>query len=861
MIKLAISISVSLLLLNQQGFSQERPKRPTEGLPTRMASNTSASPMIPGAGKSTPKPYKEVITDKAKTIVGLFTVHSVEDKTYFEIPDSILGRDILIQSRLSKAGADMRQGGSMSGYAGDELNNSVIRFEKGPNNKIFVRELSFSERSQDSTKEMYRTVMNSNVQPIALAFDVKAYHKDSVTNLRSTVIDMTDIINGDNDLFFLGGAKASLRIGSYLADRSYLEGVKTYPINTEIKTVKTYSKAPAPGGIPGFMGGGGSSTPITIELNTSLVLLPKVPMQPRYFDDRVGYFTNGYTDFDANPQGVKDISIIARWRLQPKPEDMEKYKRGELVEPQNPIVIYIDPATPAKWIPYLIDGINDWQVAFEQAGFKNAIIGKRAPTPQEDPTWSLDDARHSALVYKPSSVANASGPHTSDPRSGEIIETHINWYHNVMKLVHDWYMIQTAAVDPKARKMEFDDELMGQLIRFVSSHEIGHTLGLRHNYGASSATPVEKLRDKAWVEANGHTSSIMDYARFNYVAQPQDNISEKGLFPRIGDYDKWAIEWGYKLIPEANSATAEIPILNKWTIEKLKNKRYWFGRENDPDDPRAQNEDLGDNAMKASDYGIMNLKRILPQLPVWTKEPNQDYDDLKNMYGQLVSQFGRYIGHVSKNIGGRYENLKTVEQPGDVYEAVPAATQKEAMDFLNKNVFATPTWILDKQVIPLIGSVPTVVVAGLQSVAFARLLNPATMGKLINAEAYDSKAYTINDLFADMNKGIWTELTTKKPIDVYRRNLQKTYIDKLSNILHPDKPAANPALAAMQRARPQAPTMNTDNSDVISVVKANLISLRNQIKAAMPLMTDKMTKYHLADVIDRINMALKPDTN
>ena len=572
----------------------------------------------------------------------------------------------------------------------------------------------------------------------------------------------------------------------------------------------------------------------------------------------MGFFTNSYTDFDADPQGSKRMNLVARWRLEPKPEDMEKYKRGELVEPQKPIVIYIDPATPKKWVPYLVQGINDWQAAFEKAGFKNAIIGKLAPTAAEDPTWSLEDARHSALVYKPSTVANASGPHTSDPRSGEIIETHINWYHDVMKLVHDWYMIQTAAVDPRARKMEFDDELMGELIRFVSSHEIGHTLGLRHNFGSSSGTPVEKLRDKAWVEANGHTASIMDYARFNYVAQPGDNISEKGLFPRIGDYDKWAIEWGYRIIPEAKSAKEEVPILNKWTIEKLKNKRYWFGTETDPDDPRAQSEDIGDDAMKASTYGIMNLKFILPHLVEWTKTDNEGYDNLENMYNQLVGQLGRYTGHVAKNIGGRYETLKTSEEAGDIYELVPVATQKRAMEFLGKQIFATPTWLIDKKIIALTDVQPINVIAGLQGVATARLLNASTMNKLISGETIDPNAYKITDYFNDLQKYMWGELATGQAIDVYRRNLQKSYVEKMNAILHP--PAA-PAAAMQQqggggrrRAGADGPRTPTD---VKSVVKANLAQLRTKIKADLPRVTDPMTRYHLQDLVGQIDEALK----
>lgn len=818
----------------------------------------TGSMMQQGGPKKGPQPYKDVITAKARTSVGLFTVHKIDDKTYFEIPDSILNRVVLIVSRLAKAGVDMRGRGSMTGYAGDVLNQSVVRFEKGPNDRIFMRDLSYSERSKDSAQDMYQAVMNSNIQPIAMSFDVRAYHNDSLSDEHSTVIEMTDVINSDNDIFFFGKAKASFKIGGYQADKSYPLDVRTYPINTEIKTVKTYTRASgAPSGMPAgmMMGGGGASGPVTVELNTSMVLLPKTPMQPRFADERVGYFASDYTDFDANPQGVKQISMIARWRLEPRDEDMAKYKRGELVEPKNPIIIYIDPATPAKWVPYLIQGVDDWQAAFEKAGFKNAIFGRKAPTPEQDSTWSLEDARNSAIVYKPSSVANASGPHISDPRSGEIMETHINWYHNVMKLIHDWYFIQTAAVDKNARKMQYDDELMGQLIRFVSSHEVGHTLGLRHNFGSSSATPVEKLRDKKWVEANGHTPSIMDYARFNYVAQPEDNISEKGLFPRIGEYDKWAIEWGYKLIPEAKSAEDEIPVLNKWIIAKSKDKRYWFGNEMSPEDPRAQSEDLGDNAMKASDYGVKNLKRVLANMVEWTKEDNDNYTNLSTMYGQLNSQLGRYIGHVSKNVGGRYENLKTVEQAGPVYELVPAATQREAVEWLNKQIFATPTWVLDEEILSYTGSSPVSIISSLQENALGKVLNTSTFNRLLTAEASSPAAYKLTDLFRDLRKGIWGELAARQPISIYRRNLQKSYAEKLIAIVRPPAAAA-PSAAAANILRAMGGGSSSNNSDVVSVAKAELTSLRANIRAALPAMQDTMTRYHLQDLADRITNAL-----
>jgi hypothetical protein len=808
----------------------------------------------PGSRPSNgPKPYKEVITSKAVSDAGLFTVHRLDDKYFFEIGDSLLGRDILVVNRISKAAAGMRNG--FFGYAGDQINQNVIRFEKGPNNKIFLRSVSFAEYAKDSTTPMFTVVNNSNIQPIAAAFDVKAFSKDST----GSVIDVTDYINSDNDILFFNSAlKSSNRIGAQQTDKSYIVNVRSFPVNVEITTVKTYSRSAVPtaslGGIS--IGGGGAGGNITVELNSSMVVLPHAPMQARNYDPRVGFFTVGYTDFDANPQGVEAIRLIKRWRLEPKDEDMEKYQRGELVEPKKQIIFYIDPATPKKWVPYLIQGVNDWQVAFEKAGFKNAIVAKTAPTKSEDPEWSLEDARYSAIVYKPSDVANASGPSISDPRTGEIMESHINWYHNVMQLIHDWYFIQCAAVDPGARKMTFDDELMGQLIRFVSSHEVGHTLGLRHNYGSSSTVPVEKLRDKAWVEANGHTPSIMDYARFNYVAQPEDNISRAGLFPRIGDYDKWAIEWGYKLFPQYKTTDAEKTYLNKWVIERLKNNRLWFGTETNPDDPRSQREQVGDDAMKAGMYGIKNLQRILPNLMEWTKTPDKDYSGLASMYTEVTDQFNWYMSHVSKYVGGIMETPRTREEQGAVYEVEPKAKQKEAIDFINKQLFATPTWLIRPEIFEKTGVNPVVTIGMQQDVVLNRFLSTRNLGKLIDAEAAQgNKAYTMVDLFSDLRKGIWGELAAKKPVDVYRRNLQKSYISILNGILNPPRSTASsdPIFILISGGG-----NSIDRSDIKSVVRAQLTSLRNEIKAASASMPDEMTRYHLQDVLVRIDNALNP---
>jgi hypothetical protein len=850
--RIAVALATSLLFSSVHCLCQSTAQH-------SQAAALSMNGQMPGRNSSSntgPRPYSEIITSKAKTTKGLFITHRVEDKFYFEIPDSLLNREILVVNRISKAPTGSRAG--FLGYAGDQIAENVITFEKGPNNKIFIRSISYQEVGKDSAG-MFQSVRNSNLQPITAAFDIKTIAHDSVTHAKGSVIDLTDYLMGDNDIFFFDSrTKRALGLTQYQKDNSYILDINTFPNNIEVKTVKTYMRTPvSPLGqgasLPQIALGAGSGTPSTFELNSSMVLLPKVPMRPRYFDPRVGYFATGYTDFDANPQGIEEIKMITRWRLEPKPGDEEKYLRGELVEPQKQIVYYIDPSTPKKWIPYLIQGVNDWNAAFEKAGWKNAIVAKVAPL--NDASWSLEDAGHSAIVYKPSDIPNASGPNVHDPRSGEILESHINWYHNVMNLVRDWYFIQTAAVDPQARTLHFSDSLMGQLIRFVSSHEVGHTLGLRHNWGSSSTVPVENLRNKAWVEANGHTPSIMDYARFNYVAQPEDHISEKGLFPRIGDYDKWAIEWGYRWMPEAKNAADEAPILNKLTIEKLKDKRYWFGTETDIDDPRGQNEDLGDNAMIAGAYGIKNLQRILLHLPEWTKEANKDYSSMNELYNQLVVQFGRYMGHAAKNIGGICTTPKMSEEAGAVVEFVPKARQKEAMQFLQHQLFTTPKWLVVNSITDYTGSNKLTIINNVQEQVLTRLLGNNTFNKLFRFEAEDpSKAYTATEMVNDLRTGVWSELKSHQVIDIYRRNLQKSFVEKLIGNLTPDA-TTNP-IASLSRGM----VLSNDYSkttDAISIVKAQLRQLATDIQTALPFYKEVSSRAHLQDVLDRINEVLK----
>lgn len=781
------------------------------------------------------KPYAQVITPKAKSSFGFLTVHKVDNNYFFEIPDSMLNRDILIVNRISKAPTSRQK--SRVGYPGDILGSKVIRFENKDNKRILVREYSYRERSENKDG-MFQSVRNSNTQPIVANFGIETIKKDSLT--RNYVINVSVFLQKENPLFsFDADSKEYIGLLNMVGEGTYIDTLKAFPKNIEISTTVTYQSKKGMSNV-GFLETGSPRIPLTYELNSSMVLLPEVPMKARLFDPRVGYFTVGYTDFDSNPQGIEYKKLITRWRLEPK--DEAAYLRGELVEPKKPIIIYIDPATPKKWVPYLIQGVNDWQVAFEKAGFKNAIYALEAPT--DDPSWSLEDARHSAIVYKPSDIPNASGPHINDPRTGEILETHINWYHNVMSLLRDWYMIQAGTIDEAARKMQLDDELMGQLIRFVSSHEVGHTLGLRHNFGSSHTVPVEKLRDKAWVEANGHTPSIMDYARFNYVAQPEDGITRAGIFPRIGIYDKWSIEWGYRWLPQFQTPEDEVAFSNQSIIEKLQTDvRYTFGTESDPNDPRNQSEDLGDDSMLASLYGIKNLKRIVPQILTWSYEPNKSYAGAGEIYSGVVSQFNRYLGHVTKNVAGIYSNSITVEQTDEIArEFVPANIQKRAIAFLNEQLFTTPEWLIDRQLMGKAKILPVNVICSLQSGVLARLINKNTLDKMSENEILNGKkAYTSAQMFNDLKKVIWSNLGQS---DIYKRNMQKAYVENLINLLD-KKGNADKNASGKRPAYSEAP----------AIAHGQLTELKRLATSAAS-MTSGTAKGHYQNLITLIDNAL-----
>ncbi len=799
--------------------------------PLALAQPRGGRPM-PGKPDTEKKDEPEKPAPELKFTSGMFGVAHQEKDWYFEIPDNLLGRRILAVTRYvsNTPGA--------SKYGGEEVTESMIYWEKASNGNLLLRVDALTIQA-DKGQDIEKAVKVSSENPI-----IASIKPEKSSTPGTTRVKVTNLFEGDVQAFSLNSmTKRQMNLGGVKGDASFIESVRTYPINTEVTVTKTFTyNAPTPN-----FGGGGQSPvraqylpagneagTVTMVLNTSMVLLPETPMQPRLFDARVGYFADGYSKFTDDQQGVENVRFITRWRLEARPEDVEKQKRGELVEPIKPIIYYIDPATPKQWRPYLIAGVNDWQKAFEQAGWKNAIRGEEWP--EDNPDMSLEDARFSVIRYLASPTANAYGPNVHDPRSGEIIESHIGWYHNVMTLVHDWYQIQVGAVDPRARKMKYDDELMGDLIRFVSSHEVGHTLGLRHNMGSSSQTPVEKLRDKEWVEKNGHTVSIMDYARFNYVAQPEDNIGKDGLYPRINDYDKWAIEYGYKATPYKTPKEDHL-YWNKVIIERLNaNPRLWFGGEGSDSDPRAQREDLSDDAVAASNYGIMNLKRIIGQLPEWNAEEGDQYRNVSRMYTQLTGQYNRYLGHVANNIGGRFVTYRSIEQPGPVYEAVPKDRQKAALNFLNENLFQKPTWLIDVPYMYNMTDSPDTYLYSLVNgvVSAGNLLNIQKLDRLGQFAQNNPANYSPEEYLSDLTGMVFSELYKGKATDSYRRYLQRRFVSA--------------AIEAMNGR-------GAENSDGKALILGTLTEI--QKKAAKAKSSDTVTQAHWQEIAKTIEKALK----
>ena len=777
---------------------------------------------------SKPKAYKDIITKDAVTDKGLFDVHKVKEKYYYEINDSLLGREMLMVTRIAKTASGI-------GFGGGKQNTQVLRWHK-KDKTILLRVVSHNVVANDSLP-VSEAVLNSNFEPVLYSFKIATVNKDST----ASVIEVTKLFTDDvKPLGFPQSRRKSYKISNLDSKRSFIESLKSYPQNIESRSVKTYNSSDPPSNA--------SVGAISLEINNSMILLPKVPMKRRHFDQRVGWFARSQVDYGLDAQESKSLKYLDRWRLEIKEEDLEKFKNGELVTAKKQIVYYIDRATPIKWRKYIKQGIEDWQVAFEEAGFKNAIIAKDPPSKEEDPDWSPEDVRYSVVRYLASPIPNANGPHVSDPRSGEILESDINWYHNVMTLLRNWFFVQTSAINEQARGVAFKDEVMGRLIRFVSAHEVGHTIGLPHNMGSSSAYPVDSLRSATFTKKYGTAPSIMDYARFNYIAQPED----KGvaLMPNIGVYDKHAVKWGYRPIPESKNVEDEKDTLDKWILDNQDSLLHRFGSAGI--DPSSQTEDLGDNAVKASEYGILNLKRIVPNLIKWTSEDGKDYADLNTIYGQVLSQFNRYMGHVTSNIGGIYQYYKTYDQSGAVYTHVNKYHQKSCMNFLQKQLFETPSWMIDKNILNKIEFAGnTNRIRATQSRTLNNLLDFGRMARMIENEAINGpEAYTLLEMMSDLKRGIWREIYTNQKIDVYRRNLQLAYLDRINYVMTEEqKPVPS-------FFRSRVTTVKVSQSDIRTIAVSQLLELRKEIKKSMKKNSDKMSKMHLENAAAKINKIL-----
>lgn len=760
------------------------------------------------------QPYSKVVTKEAKTDEGLFKIHTIDDKYLYEIPDSLFDREMLMVTRIAKTASGL-------GFGGGKENTQVLRWQV-KNKKVLLRVVS-NKVVADKSLPVHEAVVNSNFEPILYAFPIKAFSKDST----ATVIDVTDLYKKDvNSLGLSVNTKKNYKVTRLDDSKSYIESLKSYPLNIEARHVKTYYAGNPPSN--------SSTGTISIEMNNSMILLPKTPMKRRYFDKRVGWFTSSQTDYGLEAQKSKKVTYLDRWRLEVKDEDIEKFKRGELVEPKKQIVYYIDRATPVKWRTYIKQGIEDWQTAFEAAGFKNAIIAKDPPSIEEDPEWTPEDARYSVVRYLASPIPNANGPHVSDPRSGEILESDINWYHNVMSLVNGWFFTQTAAANKAAQNSEFTDEVMGELIRFVSSHEVGHTLGLPHNMGSSSAYKVEDLRDPEFTKKHGTAPSIMDYARFNYIAQPEDiGVS---LFPNIGIYDKYSIAWGYKPILD-KTALEEKETLDSWIMAHDGDPLYRFGKQQrETIDPSSQTEDLGDDAVLASTYGIKNLKRVVPNLIEWTTKNTSDYEDLKTMYGHVFSQFNRYMGHVTSNIGGIYENYKTADQEGAVYSHVDKTRQKESLLFINDQLFETPEWLISPEINDKIQSSGIIErINTVQTKTLNNILSTSRMKRMIENESLNgNNAYQLTTMMRDLRNGVWKELNSGKNIDTYKRNLQRAHISRLAYLMN-----------------------SNSSSDINAISRSELTTLRSLVRSRIGS-RNAITNIHLRSAVEQINQILDP---
>lgn len=789
-----------------------------------------------------PRPYAQVITDKALTDAGGITVHKVDERWFFEIPDSLAGRDFLLVTRV--AGVPSNFGGFTS--AGTSIGERVVRWER-LGDRVLLRAVGFDAVADDSLP-IALSVASNNVGPILAALPIQAFTRDSA----GKVVDVTDFFSGDTPA--LSGLSAAQRrtyqVRRLDPARSFIDAVRSFPQNVEVRHTQTYDAAEPPSER--------DAGSISLEMRQSLVLLPKVPMRPRYADARVGFFSVNRVNYGLDEQKAATQTFIRRWRLEPK--DPAAYARGELVEPEKPIVYYLDPATPAKWRPYVRRGIEDWQKPFEKAGFRNAIIAKDPPSKAEDPEWDPEDIRYSVVRWAASLVRNAVGPSTSDPRTGEIIESDITWYHNHMRSYRNRLLIETGVANPAARSLDIPEDLMGETMRQVITHEVGHALGLPHNMIASSSYPVDSLRRVSFTSVYGVSATIMDYARQNYVAQAGDGLQPKDFVRRLGPFDDFVINWGYRALPQAATPEAERAILNGWVINQNGPLRYRYSQQFlSGIDPRSQTEDVGDDPVRASGYAITNMKQLIPQLVNWTTRPGDDYSDLAEIHGETLGMWALYMGHVANVIGGVEVDAKVSEQPGAVYAPVSKARQKAALAFLAEHALRTPAWLQPREIMSRIGpQVGPASLVGRQVNVVAALLDARRLDRIVLGEQTldAANAYPLTEYLSDLRRALLGP--GGAPLDANRRQLHRVYLERMELLLSPPPaPAASPLGGGQGGALPPLVSPpNVRRSDLAALARAELRAVR-QAAQGNAATAAGVARAHWLDVADRVEEILE----
>jgi len=798
--------------------------------------------LLPGLG------YAQDLTEadlrNAASDEGLFTVHQMDDKIYFEIPEAMLGRDMAVMSRYASVQDGLANGGDRM------TSNMMVQWERR-GDRVYLRTQSYSNTA-DEDDNVHLAVQNSNFAPVVASFPVE------LTRGNAAVIDVTDLYMGDHPSFaFPRQRRSAYGIRGHDRDRSWLEWTRSFPENIEVRVVRSYAANNPPSNRRGGT--------VSFEINHSMILLPEEPMMPRLADERVTYITLSQTDYSRDFQGVRPYQYLRRFRLEPA--DMEAFKRGELVEPVKPIVWYIDPATPEKWIPYFKEGIMEWEDAFEQAGFTNALDVKVAPTEAEDPEFSLLDARYNVIRYVATPVRSANaGGDVVDPRSGEVIRAHMNMYHGLDERLRWWLMSQVATANPDFQTNELSEEDMGEALRYVVSHEMAHAMGLPHNQRANFVFPVDSLRSPGFVERMGHSASSVGRTRYNYVAQPGDNVPPER---RIGLWDEFAIMWGYRPIPEATTPEEEFDTLNEWIVERsdqpwFRSAYAQFGMDVEWD-PYRMTEGISADPVEAAVYGMRNLRTATANLMDWVLEEGDDYYELGTHYLQNLTQWNRYAQHAASAVGGSWTHHKRYGEEGPVYTPIEKAYQQKAMAFIEEHILSTPTWALDMDMLRRLEHAGAVErIRAYQELAVQRLLNHARLARMIEHEAFlGEETYRPADMLDDARAAVWREVQQNEAIDTYRRNLQRAYLEQAHYLLHEAESEhwSPPRSGNLRVGSNEDPPLNADlhisQSDIRPLIRDQLRLLHDEITEALDGgVSDRMTRIHLADALERINATL-----